>query len=65
MLEATIIAIGIQLTCLTQNIYFEARDQPTVGQMAVGSVVLNRVPNYNLWSSQTRPNLFMEERFPR
>ncbi len=43
LLEATIIAIGIQLTCLTQNIYFEARNQPTVGQMAVASVVLNRV----------------------
>ena len=43
LLEATIIAVGIQLTCLAQNIYFESRDQPTVGQMAVASVVLNRV----------------------
>ncbi len=46
MLEATIIAIGLQLTCLAQNVYFEARDQPTIGQMAVAEVVLNRVHDY-------------------
>ena len=30
-------------TCLAQNIYFEARNQSTVGQFAVGQAVLNRV----------------------
>ena len=43
MLEATIIAFGASITCLAQAVYFEARDQPTVGQMAVAQVVLNRV----------------------
>ena len=37
------VAIGTSIVCLAQNIYFEARDQPTVGQLAVSSVVLNRV----------------------
>lgn len=33
---------------LTMNIYFEARNQPLAGMLAVGQVVLNRVdhPNY-------------------
>ena len=43
MLEATIIAFGASITCLAQAVYFEARDQPTIGQMAVAQVVLNRV----------------------
>ncbi len=30
-------------TCLAQNIYFEARNQDTVGQFAVGQAVLHRV----------------------
>ena len=38
-----LIAVGTSIICLAQNIYFEARDQPTVGQLAVASVVLNRV----------------------
>jgi N-acetylmuramoyl-L-alanine amidase len=38
-----LIAAGTSIICLAQNIYFEARDQPTVGQLAVASVVLNRV----------------------
>ena len=42
MLEATVLAFGASITCLAQAIYFEARDQPTVGQMAVAQVVLNR-----------------------
>lgn len=32
-----------QLTCLTDNIYFEARGQVLEGQIAVGLVTLNRV----------------------
>jgi N-acetylmuramoyl-L-alanine amidase len=31
------------LFCLALNIYFEARNQPFFGQLAVGQVVLNRV----------------------
>lgn len=31
------------VTCLATNIYFEARGEPTAGQLAVGFVVLNRV----------------------
>jgi len=29
--------------CLTQNIYFEARGEPVLGQIAVGYVTLNRL----------------------
>lgn len=36
MLEAAIL-------CLAQNIYFEARDQDLLGQMAVAEVTMNRV----------------------
>lgn len=43
MLASTIASLGVTMACLAQNIYFEARDQPTVGQMAVAFVVLNRV----------------------
>ena len=31
------------LFCLAQNIYFEARDQSTAGQIAVAQVAMNRV----------------------
>ena len=43
MLESTILAVGAALTCLAQNIYFESRDQSTIGQIAVAEVTLNRV----------------------
>ena len=32
-----------QLECLAKNIYFEARNEPFVGQFAVALVTLNRV----------------------
>ena len=32
-----------EVKCLAQNVYFEARDQPTKGQIAVALVTLNRV----------------------
>jgi len=40
--------IAEALFCLAQNIYFEARSQPLIEQVAVAQVVLNRVysPNY-------------------
>lgn len=31
-----------QLNCLTEAIYYEARNQPVLGQRAVGHVILNR-----------------------
>lgn len=31
------------ITCLALNVYFEARDQPLIGQVAVAQVVMNRV----------------------
>ena len=31
------------LICMALNVYFEARDQPLVGQIAVAETVLNRV----------------------
>ena len=43
MLSESIAALGATITCLAQNIYFEARDQPVIGQRAVAEVVLNRV----------------------
>jgi len=35
--------IAAELRCLAQNIYFEARNEPDTGMIAVGQVVLNRV----------------------
>ena len=32
-----------ELYCLSKNIYFESRNQPTLGQIAVGQVTMNRV----------------------
>lgn len=32
-----------ELECLAKNIYFEGRDQPWVGQVAIAQVTLNRV----------------------
>ena len=35
--------IGAAVFCLALNIYYEARNQPVVGQIAVSQVVLHRV----------------------
>ena len=35
--------IAAELRCLALNIYFEARNEPGLGMIAVGQVVLNRV----------------------
>lgn len=37
--------ISPELACLAKNIYFEARNQPIKGQLAVAAVTLNRVDN--------------------
>ena len=34
------------LVCLATAIYFEARGEPTVGQIAVGQVIMSRVADY-------------------
>tara|TARA_R110001599_G_scaffold237445_1_gene436899 strand:- start:28 stop:465 length:438 start_codon:yes stop_codon:yes gene_type:complete len=39
--------IETAILCLALNIYFEARDQPIEGQIAVAEVTLNRVNSYN------------------
>ena len=44
----TILAIPvIQQNCLTTAVYFEARSESALGQLAVAAVVLNRVQNSN------------------
>ena len=37
--------LKIALVCLALNVYYEARNQPLQGQMAVAEVVMNRVVN--------------------
>ena len=39
--------LELALMCLSLNIYYEARNQPLRGQMAVAEVVLNRVEDKN------------------
>ena len=66
------------LRCLTKNIYFEARTQSVVGQLAVALVVMNRVrnsrfpsticaviyegPHYESWKTKLLPHLSESER---
>ena len=61
------------IDCLTKNIYFEAKNQSTAGQLAVALVVMNRVkdkrfpntvcgviyegPTYESWKTRQFPNL--------
>ena len=61
------------ISCLTKNIYFEAKNQSVAGQMAVALVVMNRVkdsrypstvcevihegPHYESWKTKAIPNL--------
>lgn len=48
------IEIYEEAECLAQNIYFEARNQPLVGKIAIGNVTLNRV------KSEHYPNTICE-----
>lgn len=41
--QASSPSIDEAIDCLTQNIYFEARGEPVLGQIAVGYVTLNRI----------------------
>ncbi len=43
MISLSQIDLNEEITCLAQNIYFEARSEPVDGMLAVGHVVLNRV----------------------
>lgn len=59
--------------CLAENIYHEARNEPTAGMIAVGNVTINRVlstrfpnticsvvhqgPHYESWKTQSQPDL--------
>ena len=36
-----------ELKCLADNIYFEGRNQPWIGQVAIGQVTLNRAKNHS------------------
>ena len=42
------IMIELVLMCLAQNVYWESRDQPIAGQVAVAQITMNRVasPDY-------------------
>ena len=66
------------IDCLTKNIYFEAKNQSTAGQLAVALVVMNRVkdkrfpdtvcdviyegPTYESWKTRQFPDLPKEKR---
>ena len=55
--------------CLAKNIYFEAKNQPLMGQLAVAIVVMNRVedkrfPNTICEVVQQGPTLAWTENFP-
>ena len=37
-----------QMSCLAEALYFEARGEPIIGQLAVGEVILNRVEDRDI-----------------
>lgn len=46
MIEAAISLVAMaqaEFSCLAQNVYYESRNQPLAGQIAVAEVTLNRV----------------------
>ena len=55
--------------CLAKNIYFEAKNQPLIGQLAVAIVVMNRVEDHRFPNTvcevvQQGPTLAWTENFP-
>ena len=55
--------------CLAKNIYFEAKNQPLMGQLAVAIVVMNRVADHRFPNTvcevvQQGPTLAWTENFP-
>ena len=58
-----------EMYCLAKNIYFEAKNQPLIGQLAVAIVVMNRVEDRRFPSTvcevvQQGPTLAWTENFP-
>ena len=43
-----------EVNCLALNIYHEARNQPTVGKLAVAQVTMNRVKDVRFPNTSTR-----------
>jgi len=41
--SGVVIMIDLIVMCLAMNVYFEARDQPLAGQVAVAQITMNRV----------------------
>ncbi len=51
-----------ELYCAAQNIYFESRGEPDLGQLGVGQVVLNRV-NSHKWPDTICDVVWQEKQF--
>jgi spore germination cell wall hydrolase CwlJ-like protein len=43
-----LLASPVQVECMAEAIYFEARNQPVEGQLAVGNTIVNRAFTQNL-----------------
>ncbi len=43
MLEAAVLSVGMQLTCLAVTLYHEARGEGNAGMLGVANVVINRL----------------------
>lgn len=43
MLEAAVLSVGMQLTCLAVTLYHEARGEGNAGMLGVANVVINRM----------------------
>ncbi|MDP6584601.1 MAG: cell wall hydrolase [Anaerolineales bacterium] len=53
---------GDELYCAAQNIYFESRGEPDLGQLGVGQVVLNRVESPK-WPDSICDVVWQEKQF--
>lgn len=51
LLAVAFATVPMEVNCLAQNVYFEARNQPIEGQYAVAEVTLNRVKDSTYPSS--------------
>jgi spore germination cell wall hydrolase CwlJ-like protein len=51
-----------EIYCAAQNIYFESRGEPDIGQVAVGQVVMNRVRS-NRWPNTICGVVWQEKQF--
>lgn len=47
-----------QLNCLARNIYYEARGERVIGQLAVANVTMNRTSDGNICSTVYKPGQF-------